>query len=132
MRKILECKGLSMTKRLAVPALLLLALVVGGCNPAGGEDRIGDLAGTWHGNTLLGMSLDLRISENGSTICNYGSYYFTGQAHLYGTAFDLTSIDVDMSGQYTAESERLDGYLYDYRDPENTVEDQFTVFRVEE
>ncbi|HUT97661.1 MAG TPA: hypothetical protein VM054_01135 [bacterium] len=113
-------------------ALLLLALVVGGCNPARMEDLIADLEGTWHGVTLLGMTLDLRISQNGSTIGNYGSYYFTGQASLYGTQFELTSIDIDMSGQYTAESERLDGYLYDYRDPDVPVEDQFTVFRVKE
>jgi hypothetical protein len=111
-------------------ALLLLALAVGGCNPAKMDDLIADLAGTWHGITLNGSTLDLRISENGSTLCNYDSYYFTGQAHLYGTQFELSSIDIDMSGQYTAESERLDGDLYDSRDPENPVYDKFTVFLV--
>jgi len=119
-----------MTGRRIIPAIFLLALVIGGCNPAKMDDLIADLAGTWHGVTTLGMTLDLRISENGSTTCNYDSYYFTGQAHLYGTQFELSSIDIDMSGQYTAESERLDGYLDDYRDPEMPVDDQFTVFLV--
>jgi len=121
-----------MTLLRKVAALLLLTLIIGGCNPARMENLIADLEGTWHGVTLLGLTLDMRIYQNGSTTCNYGSYYFTGQASLYGTDFELTSIDIDMSGTYTAESERLDGYLDDNRDPDQPVEDQFTAFRVTE
>ncbi|MCK4594835.1 hypothetical protein KAU45_10065 [bacterium] len=111
--------------------LLLIPLIMGSCSPTDrGEDLIADLAGEWFGYTTLGCILDLEISENGSTLGNYGSYYFTGQASLYGTRFELTSIDIDMEGQYNSGSESLEGELYDYRDPEGTVSDGFILRRV--
>jgi hypothetical protein len=120
-----------MTKRLIIPTLLLLTLVVGGCNPARMEDRIADLEGDWFGITTSGYALDLEIAENGSTLGNYGSYYFSGRASLYGTQFELTSLDIDMTGRYIAESERLEGDLYDNRGEEQVV-DGFILYRVEE
>ncbi|MCX7022136.1 MAG: hypothetical protein NTW26_07695 [bacterium] len=122
-----------MTRRLILPALFLLTLVNGDCNPNRMEDLIADLAGTWNGSADSGKQLNLDIAENGYTIGNYESYYFTGQASLYGTDFVLNSIDIYISGTYTAESEKLDGILYDSRvDPENPTQDGFTVFRVKE
>ncbi len=120
-----------MRTRNAKTLLLLIPLIVGSCNPTDrGEDLIADLAGNWFCITLLGNTLDLEIAENGSTLGNYGSYYFTGQASLYGTQFELTSIDIDMRGQYV--NDRLEGELYDYRDPEKTVLDGFILMHQKE
>jgi|GEM_PF-6508784 len=96
------------------------------------ENLIADLAGKWFGYAVAGGALNLEIAENGTTQFNYDGDYFTGQTSLYGTQFELSSMDIDMSGQYNADSERLDGDLYDSRDPENPVNDRFTVYRVEE
>ncbi|HDR06104.1 MAG TPA: hypothetical protein ENN88_00565 [Candidatus Coatesbacteria bacterium] len=111
-------------------AVILFAGLLAGCNPARLEDLVADLEGTWFGTTLAGRALTLEIAENGITQGNYDAYYFTGQAHLYGTRFELTSLDIDMEGTYIAESERLEGDLYDYRDPEETSEDRFFLRRV--
>ncbi len=122
-----------MRTRNAKTLLLLFPLIMGGCNPTGGgEDLIADLAGDWFGYTDESLPLDLDIKEDGRVTGFYDSYPFTGQASLYGTQFELSSIDIDMSGQYIAESERLEGDLYDYRDPEETVLVGFSLIRQEE
>jgi len=116
-----------------LPALLLLAPLIVVCNPNRMEDLIADLAGTWFGNAGDDGVLNLDIEESGNAVLNYKGEYFIGQASLYGTQFDFSSSEIEMSGQYTAESERLEGNLTDYRDdPDNPDVVNFTLYRVKE
>ena len=132
-RIVLYSKGLAVKLLRTLPALLLLAPLIVVCNPNRMEDLIADLAGTWFGNAGDDGVLNLDIEESGNAVLNYKGEYFIGQASLYGTQFDFSSSEIEMSGQYTAESERLEGNLTDYRDdPDNPDVVNFTLYRVKE